>query len=68
MKKEKNRSLQLINNPDKPVVVYLPELETELLHSAIVGIYIDVPKMEDDKVVTLIKNLNKEFPTKDFQY
>ena len=31
-------------------------------------IYIDVPKMKDEETLELIKKLNKEFPTKDFQY
>ena len=68
LKKKNNQTLKLIDNYEKNILEYNEENEKDLLHSAIIGIYFDIPKTRDEELLKLMRKLNRAFPSKDFQY
>lgn len=68
LRKENNQTLKLIDNYEKKIFEYSEKNEQDLLHSAIIGIYFDIPKTKDEKLLKLMRKLNRAFPSKDFQY
>lgn len=64
-----NEILKLFNLTEKNIFEYKSkEDEIKLLHSAILGVYFDVPKTNDKELLKFINKLNETFKTKDFQY
>jgi len=64
-----NELLKLLNHCEKEVLQYHPERnERDLLHSSIIGVYFDIPRMSDKELLKLMSDLNKKFPSRDFQY
>ena len=68
LKKSNNQTLKLIDNYEKNVFEYSEEHEKDLLHSAIIGIYFDIPKTKDEELLKLMRKLNRAFPSKEFLY
>ena len=64
-----NETLNLFRNTIKKVFEYNSKTnKRDLVNSAILGVYFDIEKLDEKKLLKLMNKLNKEFPSKEFQY